>query len=82
MQMRPQRSSAGSAFILDTQKREVLTNAHVVSFVAQHLRSRALVVLLKFDTALPCHPLSCLTGAVLAAGPKQYLSLRQAAWQS
>jgi len=30
-QMRPQRSSAGSAFISDTGRREILTNAHVVS---------------------------------------------------
>ena len=32
LQMRPQRSSAGSAFIMDTSRREIMTNAHVVSF--------------------------------------------------
>ena len=31
-QMRPQRSSAGSAFILDTERKEIMTNAHVVHF--------------------------------------------------
>ena len=29
-QMRPQRSSAGSAFILDIERKEIMTNAHVV----------------------------------------------------
>ncbi|KAL3146345.1 hypothetical protein ABBQ32_003036 [Trebouxia sp. C0010 RCD-2024] len=30
-QMRPQRSSSGSAFIVDTKRRHIMTNAHVVS---------------------------------------------------
>lgn len=30
-QMRPQRSCTGSAFVIDTQKRHIMTNAHVVS---------------------------------------------------
>lgn len=30
-QMRPQRSSAGSAFILDMERKEIMTNAHVVA---------------------------------------------------
>lgn len=29
-QMRPQRSSSGSAFIVDTKRRHIMTNAHVV----------------------------------------------------
>ena len=29
-QMRPQRSCTGSAFIIDVQKRHIMTNAHVV----------------------------------------------------
>lgn len=32
--MRPQRSSSGSAFIVDTKHRHIMTNAHVVG---QHL---------------------------------------------
>ena len=30
-QMRPQRSSSGSAFVTDTAKRHIMTNSHVVS---------------------------------------------------
>ena len=30
-QMRPQRSSSGSAFITDTSKKTIMTNSHVVS---------------------------------------------------
>ena len=30
-QMRPQRSSSGSAFVTDTTKRHIMTNSHVVS---------------------------------------------------
>lgn len=33
-QMRPQRSSSGSAFIVDTRRRHIMTNAHVVSFTS------------------------------------------------
>lgn len=29
-QMRPQRSSSGSAFIVDIKRRHIMTNAHVV----------------------------------------------------
>lgn len=29
-QMCPQRTSTGSAFVLDTKKRQILTNSHVV----------------------------------------------------
>lgn len=29
-QMRPQRSATGSAFVVDTEKRYIITNAHVV----------------------------------------------------
>lgn len=37
-QMRPQRSSSGSAFIVDTRRRHIMTNAHVVRFInALHL---------------------------------------------
>ena len=32
--MRPQRSSSGSAFVTDTEKRHIMTNSHVVSLSA------------------------------------------------
>ena len=33
-QMRPQRSATGSAFVIDRAKRHILTNAHMVNFLA------------------------------------------------
>lgn len=36
-QMRPQRSSSGSAFIVDTKRRHIMTNAHVVKLATTHL---------------------------------------------
>ena len=47
-QMRPQRSSSGSAFIVDTKRRHIMTNAHVVRW------SGTTVVLL----ASECHCIS------------------------
>ena len=38
--MRPQRSCTGSAFIIDVEKRHIMTNAHVVSTSSDRGSSR------------------------------------------
>ena len=75
-QMRPQRSATGSAFIIDVEKKHIITNAHVV-----RLRCSATAVL--DQNSLPTYPVlaadhQCDHGARAQAGQLQEVARARA----